>query len=182
MGRRRRSLIAGAVLGLLAGTVGAADDDARGLFQARCGKCHERAGPLVRETLRIEDSRLVRRGAGADLAAFLKRHPRGLSAAEQAAIYDALLAIAQYRGRFQESCAICHGTARELARDYLVLRDGALIGRYSGRDMAEYLPGHARMDAVDAAFFEDVLRRVTRSLARTPFSAADAGEHQQSVP
>ncbi len=174
--------MAAVVLGLLAGPAVAADDGPRGLFQERCGKCHERASPLVHETLRLEDGRLVRRKSGGDLSAFLKRHPRGLSATEQAAIYDALLAIAEYRGRVQLSCAICHGTARELARDYLVLRDGALMGRYSGRDMAEYLPGHARMDAEDAAFFEDVLRRVTRSLARAPFSAADAGVHGESVP
>ena len=37
--------------------------------------------------------------------------------------------------------------------------DGRLLGRYSGRDIEAYLPGHGRLDAEGAAFFGAVLRR-----------------------
>jgi hypothetical protein len=65
-------------------------------------------------------------------------------------------------GQFREHCAICHDHARELARLELIIVDGRLRGRYSGRDMAEFLKEHGRLDAAGVAFFHDLLSRMAR--------------------
>ena len=54
-------------------------------------------------------------------------------------------------GFYKERCEICHDRAYDLARLRLIQRDGRLVGRYSGRDMANFLPNHARMTAGEAA-------------------------------
>jgi hypothetical protein len=48
---------------------------------------------------------------------------------------------------------------RDVAAELQVAADGRLIGLYSGRDMAEFLPGHGRLDGTDAERFARILRR-----------------------
>ena len=42
--------------------------------------------------------------------------------------------------------------------------DGALLGRYTGRDIGAFLLGHGTRSAEEAAFLTDVLRRTASSL------------------
>jgi hypothetical protein len=53
-------------------------------------------------------------------------------------------------GFYKARCDICHDQAYDLARLRLIQREGKLVGRYSGRDMASFLPNHARMTAEEA--------------------------------
>ncbi len=130
-----------------------------GLFQDKCGGCHERAGALVREQTVVTGGALTGARSGQDLREFLRGHFGRPSAEEIEAIYAALLRIAQGKGRFHVRCGICHDSAEALARRALAVRDGMLLGRYTGRDIAEFLRGHGTESAQEAAFFEGVLRR-----------------------
>jgi len=93
------------------------------------------------------------RGAasGREVAPFLRRHGGGLSEEEIA------LFVATFRRQigsdafFSRRCSGCHGRAYDFARLRLIERDGRLVGRYSGRDIAGFLPGHARMTGDEAA-------------------------------
>ena len=66
-------------------------------------------------------------------------------------------------GQFRQRCAVCHGHAEAFAAARLVIRDGVLRGRYSGRDIEAFLPRHGRLDAEGAAFFGAVLRRFAQN-------------------
>ena len=58
---------------------------------------------------------------------------------------------------YQDRCEICHDRAYELARLRLIVRDGRLVGRYSGRDMTNFLPNHARMTTEEANRMREAL-------------------------
>lgn len=121
--------------------------DPHALFESRCGRCHEHAGSLVRETLELDQG--VVRGArsGRDMAAFLPRHRGALTPAETAVLLDMFRRQLLWGGVFQARCRICHDSARALALDRLVLREGALYGRYSGREIGAFLAFHGRATA-----------------------------------
>ncbi|MEN8197625.1 MAG: hypothetical protein ABFS30_14095, partial [Pseudomonadota bacterium] len=122
-----------------------------------------RAHDLLEEHPILKGGLLQGRRSGSDIRAFLGSHFGQRGEADIATIYMELLRIARGGGRFQQQCAICHVSAEKLARESLILRDGELYGRYSGRRIADYLIGHGRLaKQEDAAFFEQVLRRNLR--------------------
>lgn len=131
-----------------------------GLFQERCARCHDEAGSFAKTDLKFEEGVLRARRSGKDLRAFLPGHPGRLDEAEREAMVATLTAIVTSGGQFQQRCAICHGHAEAFAGAQLVIRDGRLRGRYSGRDVEIFLPGHGRLDAEGAAFFATVLSRL----------------------
>ncbi|MDJ0945895.1 MAG: hypothetical protein QNJ30_20705 [Kiloniellales bacterium] len=137
-----------------------------GLFHERCGRCHDEAGSFAAAHLRFDAGVLRTRRSGKALQTFLRGHPGRLDAAELEALLAALAAIVTTGGQFRQRCAICHGEATHFARGRLVVRDGRLLGRYSGRDVEAFLPGHGRLDAEGAAFFGDLLRRVAEREAQ----------------
>ena len=60
---------------------------------------------------------------------------------------------------FKDKCTICHDNAAKFARLKLVLRDDIPTGRYTDRDVAEFLLHHGRLDASEAQFMVQVLTR-----------------------
>jgi len=153
------------VCSLLVESVSRAADTAErpGLFQQRCGACHEGAGKLAEESLFIVDGVLFGRDSGRDMRDFLADHFGGLTGADLETVYRVLLRNAQNGGRFKERCAICHNEADALARKKLILVDGQLRGRYSGREIGAFLTGHGTRSSEEAHFFERLLRRFTAS-------------------
>lgn len=135
-----------------------------GLFQEHCGRCHSRAGVLLRESLEVVDGTLRTKKSGKELQAFVAGHFGRRSQQDIEAITAALLRISRREGRFQQRCGICHSSAEDLARHELMLTGGELRGRYSGRDIGEFLQRHGTSSPEEAAFFEDVLRRIAQSL------------------
>ncbi len=131
-----------------------------GLFQERCGRCHDEAGSFAATHLTLDEGVLRARRSGKDLRAFLPAHPGRLDEAEREAMVATLTDIVTAGGQFQQRCALCHGHAEAFASGYLVVRDGRLLGRYSGRDVEAFLPGHGRLEAEGAAFFATVLSRL----------------------
>jgi mono/diheme cytochrome c family protein len=151
-------LLAAMLLNPLPGA--AQDDEWPGLYFEKCGRCHGDAHALLDERAVLRGDILVGRSSGKDLRAFLDRHFGRRDEEQVAKIYMELTRVAQGGGRFRQQCAICHVSAEALARESLVLRDGKLFGRYSGRRIADFLIGHGRLETSDdAAFFEEVLRR-----------------------
>ena len=130
-----------------------------GLFQERCSDCHGEAGDFAPAHLDFGQGTLRARRSGTALDDFLRRHPGRLNEAERSDLIATLAMIVTTGGQFRQRCAVCHGHAERFARSHLVIRDGRLRGRYSGRDIAAFLPGHGRLDAEGAAFFDTVLRR-----------------------
>jgi hypothetical protein len=167
---RTRLAIFGALiaLGFGAGAISAWGDGnpkVHELFEARCGRCHDHAGPLARETLTIVNDELHSRKTAVDIRPFLARHYGRLNPAEVALVYNTFRAQVAAAGRFQERCRICHGRARELAEDRLIIVGGRLMGRYSGRDIQTFLAHHGRPRADEAALFHDVLLGLTDSVS-----------------
>ena len=144
-----KSLLGGAIVaaGLASGAAAA---DFHQIFETRCAGCHGHAGAFARDRLTEAEGTLRSLRTGREIAPFLARHLGGLSQDEIALFIDVFRNQLLSGGFFQERCDICHDRAYELARLRLVLRDGRLFGRYSGRDMAAFLPGHARMTAEEA--------------------------------
>ena len=130
---------------------GAAAADFHEIFEARCLSCHGHGGEFARSSL--TDVGGVLRGArsGRKIADFLGRHAGGLSPPEIDLFVDVFTHQLKSGAFYRERCDICHDRAYDLARLRLITRDGRLMGRYSGRDMADFLPNHARMTAEEAA-------------------------------
>ncbi len=61
-------------------------------------------------------------------------------------IEEMLLARATTPPKFREQCGIRHVKAADLARDALIVRDGELLGRYTGLRVSNFLRGHGRLD------------------------------------
>ena len=155
-----------ALLACLAGSAQATDwgawrayPDDPGLYQEKCARCHEGAGHFAPQRLALVEGALVSKRSGRSLHDLLPGHPTRLTQAELDSLVATLTTIVVAGGQFQQRCAICHDSAEALARSRLVRRDGRLFGRYSGRDISDFLNGHGRLDGAGAAFFEDVLRR-----------------------
>lgn len=130
-----------------------------GLFRDKCGRCHKRAAPLVFGQMSLDDGVLFTAEKGQDLRVFLRRHYGRPKDDEIAAIYAALLRVAQGKGRFKTRCGICHESAEQVAKEFLIRRDGRLFGRYTGRDIAVFLQRHGTDSLEEAAFFTSVLER-----------------------
>lgn len=135
--------------------------DPHALYERACSACHPphsrdlAAGSLVRI-----DGRTLSAKSGKPVADLLMRHMGvKLSAEEIAALsrhFEAMLATGFL---FQEKCIVCHERARELARLRLAIRDGKLVGRYSGVDIAAFLEQHGRLDGAEVAIMVATLRR-----------------------
>ena len=137
--------------------VGAGAADFHRVFEDRCLSCHGHAGDFARNALTDEDSTLVGVRSGRPVAEFLRRHAGGLSPSEISLLVETFRRQLGSGAYYRRNCDICHDRAYELARLRLILQDGKLMGRYSGRDMAVFLNGHARMIPTEARKMLDLL-------------------------
>ncbi len=141
------------------GPFGEGSGRAHAVFKKNCQECHSHLGEVAYDNLAVRDGRLVSRKSGRDATEFLLRHGNGLSPEDAGLVAEAMRRQMDSAHRFRRQCAICHVRIRDVAAELGVTADGRLIGLYSGRDMAEFLPGHGRLDAADADRFARILRR-----------------------
>lgn len=141
------------------GPFGEGQGRAHAVFKKNCQECHSHIGEVAYDHLVVKDGRLVGKKSGRDAAGFLLRHGNGLSPVEAGLVVEAMRRQMDSAHRFREQCAICHVRIRDVAAELQVTADGRLTGAYSGRDMAEFLPGHGRLDAADADRFARILKR-----------------------
>ncbi|HYH37556.1 MAG TPA: hypothetical protein VD860_04975 [Azospirillum sp.] len=154
------------VLGGLVNAARADSFDLHWFWDQRCADCHGHAGTFARTALTVENGRLVGRHHRDDLMLFLGNH--GVPAARVKPLHDMLLAQATAGARFKEKCGDCHESAAELVRESVVLRDGVVSGRETGRPMADFLKRHGKLAPDDVPFFVELLTRVEREV-RSPY-------------
>ena len=134
--------------------------DPHALYEQRCGKCHSpHAGEFAAESLERRDDKIVGRDSGRELRAFLARGHGRLAPPEVDAMVAHLTEILAAGGLFLEKCLICHGRAKGFARLELIMRDGRVTGRYSGRDIAAFLSGHGRLEPDEVPTIAEMLER-----------------------
>lgn len=144
---------------LLPGPTRAETVDLHALWHDRCQACHGHAGAFARSHAPLPDT----------LETLLSRHRGGLAPALARGVAAMLRAEAAAPNRFATECRICHGPAAPFVRGALAERDGRLVDRYSGRDIATFLSGgHGRLDGEGAAFFTAQLRRILGEVRYEP--------------
>ena len=149
---------------LMAGSPGlqAQDLDPHALYERSCARCHApHAGDFAPKSLVRLGDRIVGREDGKELRAFLAAGHGRLAPGEVDALVAHLAFVLESGGLFRDKCLICHDRAVVLARRELVLRDGRLVGRYTGRDIAVFLENHGRLDGAEVA---TILRMLERQL------------------
>jgi hypothetical protein len=129
------------------------------LWDRHCGDGHGEAGPFARQFLTIEDGE--RRGRHRkDPRLLLRNHDA--PATETGATYAILRAQASAEWDFEQRCGMCHGTAAQLAREALTMRDGTLYGVASRQPISAFLDHHGRLKSDEIPFFVDLQREVTK--------------------
>ncbi len=131
--------------------------DPHTLFETRCGRCHDHAGDLARETLIIENGELVSKKNGRRLLDFLPGHFGKLTDDEISVLSEVFQRQVESGGLYQEKCRHCHEPARILANRNLILHDGELFGRYTDDDIKRVLTYHGRLSEVEQTIIYDML-------------------------
>lgn len=144
----------------------AAERDLHAYWDGRCKDCHGDAGAFARRTLRVEQGRLIGAHHGAQLERFLRNHY--LADDLVAPVMQMLQAQATATPVFKENCSGCHGSASEFARQSLLLRDGVLTGRASGRPVQDYLRRHGGLAPEQVAPMVRTLERVLGEVGARP--------------
>jgi cytochrome c5 len=149
--RRLPVLFVLAVLVPLPGAVPAQTLDPHAMFEDRCARCHGgHAGDLARESLILSpEGKPTGRRTGKPVEEFLVRHAGGFSPQEIAALTDMFAMQLRSAGVYKRKCRACHDNAKQLARRELVLRDGRLVGRYSARNISDFLGRHGRLSPAE---------------------------------
>jgi hypothetical protein len=158
-------LLAGlAVSAMLAAAPAVAADtfDLHWFWDQRCAECHGHAAQFARTALAVENGVLVGRHHRDDLMVFLGNH--GVPQNRVKPVYDMLHAQVETGPRFKDKCGDCHDNAAALARETLVVRDGVLQGRESGRPVAEFMKRHGKLKPDEVPFFVDLMARVEREV------------------
>lgn len=148
---------------LVAGATGAMGQglDPHRIYEESCARCHApHAGDFVWDGLGESGGVLTGARSGRPVAAYLMSGHGGLSPDEAEALLAHFRQVRNSGGAFMEKCRICHATAVELVRGHLIIDNGALTGRYTGRDIATFLTGHGRLTPQQAVDMLDVLTRV----------------------
>lgn len=135
-------------------------DDLHALWDGQCGGCHGHAGEFARQSLELREDGLVGRVSGQMVTAYLVRHNGGYAADQIADLTTMLTAQAGTSGDFRQFCGGCHDNAAQLVRDWVVQRDGVLVGLGSGRPLVEFLRRHGGADTDSQARILQALTRI----------------------
>ncbi len=134
--------------------------DPHQIYENKCGGCHTaHAGEFARDKLQQSNGELTIRSSSKDLRAFFLAGHGKLTTAEIEPLITHMRKILASGGLFQEKCRMCHDRAVEFSRLNLMITDGRLTGRYSNRDIAEFLRHHGRLEKDEVATMIEVLRR-----------------------
>lgn len=131
--------------------------DPHALFEEKCGRCHEHAGAFALETLSIEDDEVVSQRSGKRVLDTLNGHFGKLDRTEADLIVDMFRRQIVSGGVYKAKCRICHDPAKDLARQTLIIRQGQLIGRYSGCVTEDFLNDHGRLQGNERRVVLDML-------------------------
>lgn len=153
----------------LGGSAYAQTIDPHRVYEEKCSGCHSaHAGDFVWESLTVSDGELAGRKSGRQLDAFLRAGHGGLSAQETDALIEQFNLVRESGGLFRAKCRICHDSMISLARLDLIIDQGRLVGRYSGRDIDAFLHGHGRLEPAEVGTMIDVLTRALETREDRP--------------
>ncbi len=139
--------------------------DPHTLYERHCAGCHQaHAGDFVPVGLKRDGDKVIGVESGQELRALLESGHGRLAPDEIEAVVAHLTFVLQAGGLFRTKCGICHDRASELARATLLLHGNRLVGRYSGRDVAEFLASHGRLEPEE---IDIVLAALKGQLARS---------------
>lgn len=134
--------------------------DPHEVYERRCAQCHEpHAHGLAKASLALKNGVVVLKASEAPLELFLDQHPRGLPRAEANAIVKQFGAMLETGFIYQDKCIGCHDRASTLARLRLFEREGVLEGRYTYRDITEFLRNHGRLSPEEVDIILSMFRR-----------------------
>ncbi len=133
--------------------------DPHALYEQRCSGCHApHASDFARDTLERRGDTIVLRHTGKDLRPLLARGHGKLSPPEIDLMAAHFAFILEAGALFRDKCFICHGRAVVFARSALILRNGTLYGRYSGRETARFMVNHGRLNGPQVATVVTMLK------------------------
>lgn len=137
--------------------------DLHDYWDQRCKGCHGHSGEFARRFLRVKNGQLFGVHHQADLEVFLRNHY--LTDELVAPVSEMLTAQVATPPLFGEKCSRCHGTAAEFARNSLVVTNGVLVGKSSGRNVADYLATHGGLGSTEVRAMVDTLKRVRNEVS-----------------
>ncbi len=141
--------------------------DPHRIYEQNCGRCHEsHAGDFVHESLSIENGKLHGRKSGQEVGRFLESGHGKLSRDPILALMNHMMTIHTSGALFRKKCIICHDRAVKLARLELIIVDGELTGRYTDRNIEEFLFSHGGLKGDETAKMITVLKRHLNSIER----------------
>ena len=134
------------------------------LFEEKCMACHGHAGAFARENLKLEGGQILTAG-GLPVDRFLISHRGGLALDAIELFVEMFRLQLESGGLYRKKCVFCHESrAYDFVRLNLFFRDGELVGRYSDRDVASFLTGHAQLDPSEAKKMTQVLVNLLRQM------------------
>lgn len=154
--RRLYPILRVALAGMLSAPMAGAADFHQ-LFEERCLNCHGHSGPFVSQTLQIDEGRIVGR-SGQPVTEFLQTHAGGLDDDTLALFLRNFRHQIESGSLFRTKCMTCHDRAYEFTRLNLSLKDGTLVGRYTGRNIADFLRTHGRLTPEEQTTMLETLR------------------------
>ena len=135
--------------------------DPHAIYEQKCAGCHAaHGGDFARQSLKSVAAKTYGKRTGRALADILKGHKgTSLSAEETKALLDHFAAILKTGFLYQEKCLTCHVRAVDLARTWLIEKDGRVLHRFDGRNIATFLENHGRLNAEEKEAIVVMLRR-----------------------
>ena len=148
------------VLMLTVGIAQAQPVDPHRVYEQKCAGCHEdHARAFADQHLLVVDDRVIGKRRSRDLEAFLINGHGKLDPAEVAPLVSHLKSVIGAGGLYQQKCRMCHEPAVDFARIKLIIRNGKLLGRYSDREIAEFMTEHGRLTPAEHPIIMDALKR-----------------------
>lgn len=138
--------------------------DLHALWDDRCAECHGHSADFAREFLKVSGGLLQGRHHVLDLHRFLEHHYPPANQVD--ALYQMLLAQTNTPPRFGAECGNCHGKAADFLRDSLLLKDGELKSRRSGKSVQQFMQSHRDMTRDDIQFYMSLFTRLSREIYR----------------
>lgn len=159
-------MLAFIALSLWAVPMFAQQTDPHAIYEKNCSGCHApHAGDFVLNGIQLSDGTIVGKSSGRKVALFLTAGHGGLSPSEINILMDHFMAITQSGRLFFTKCRVCHKNAKQVARVKLLIRDGSLVGRYTGWEIEQFLTNHGRLDPEEVPVMVGVLKRQLTVLA-----------------
>ncbi len=149
------------LIALLGGSaVSAQTNDPHRLYEEHCAGCHPpHAGEFVQKNLLQADDEVVGRRSGKELRSLLASGHGKLAPGDSHVLVAHLVFVLEGRALYREKCLICHDRGVVLARTKLILSDGMLVGRYTGREIETFLGNHGRLEGVEIPTIVQMLER-----------------------